>query len=56
MGSGLNHGNQTQIVAPAFSSTFQGLGTPTVDNPLRLLPFFEWIVRGSSLRSLYGAS
>jgi hypothetical protein len=56
MGSGLNDGNQTQIAAPAFSSTFQGLGTPTVDNPLRLLPFFEWIVRGSSLRSLYGAS
>jgi hypothetical protein len=56
MGSGLNDGNQTQIAAPAFSSTFQGLGTPTVDNPFRLLPFFEWIVRGSSVRSIYGAS
>jgi hypothetical protein len=56
MGTGINASNQTQINAPAFSSTFQGLGTPTIDNPFRLLPFFEWIVRGSSLRILYGTS
>jgi hypothetical protein len=56
MGSGINDGNQTQIAAPAFSSNFQGLGTPTNDTTFRLLPFFEWIVRGSSWRSISGAS
>ncbi len=55
MGAGINGSYQTQLAAPAFSSSFQGLGTPTIDNPFRLLPFFDWIVRGSSVRSLYGA-
>ncbi len=55
MGAGINPTYQIQIAAPAFSSSFQGLGTPSIDNPFRLLPFFEWIVRGSSLRNLYGA-
>jgi hypothetical protein len=55
MGAGINSAYQTQIAAPAFSSSFQGLSTPSFDNPFRLVPFFEWIVRGSSLRNLYGA-
>jgi hypothetical protein len=56
MGLGINANNRTQIDAPPFSANFQGFGTPTIDNPFRLMPFYEWIVRGSSIRSLFGTS
>jgi hypothetical protein len=52
MGRGINDGHQTQIEVPAFSSNFQGMGTFSTDNPLRILPIFEWIVRGTTWRSL----
>jgi hypothetical protein len=56
MGTNSSINKQTQIAVPPFSSSFTGIGRPTIDNPFRLMPFYEWIVRGSAYRSLFGNS